>query len=119
MDIFKPFKDKIKKDFTEFVKKKFNEFKSEFIAMAKTLDVDKDGITDVSELESDFKVVVEGFSSVSDGTKKIVKAGSNFCQLAMCYYVVYGVGEKPSLKLEKLQSSNIEPDDNIQLISGN
>ena len=101
MDIFKPFKDKLKKNIVEFLKEKFEDFKREATAAARSLDLNNNGIKDVEEVVQDCEKIAQGVALIAAGA-------SSLAQLGMLYYTKFGsrfTVPKPTEKLAALEQA--------------
>ena len=101
MDIFKPFKDKLKKNIVEFLKEKFEDFKREATAAARSLDLNNDGIKDIEEVVQDCEKIAQGVALIAAGA-------SSLAQLGMLYYTKFGsrfTAPRPTEKLAALEQA--------------
>jgi len=97
--------DKIKERFVNDTKnwaiKQFEQFKKEFLDMASTLDLDKDGVKDMKEIEEDLNAIRAGLSGAYKSLAGMQPHVSNLLNLAGIYYLKFGP-QKPSVTVAQL-----------------
>lgn len=104
MDIFKPFKDRIKKDVTKFAQEKFSDIKDEFLSMAKSLDLDSNGVKDPEQVLGDFSLLKVGcleFKGAFVVVHDVVKEGDKEKKILNSFHLDFKQTRSGSAKVRK------------------
>lgn len=90
IDLLKPFKEKVKNDFVKFAKEKIEVAKEQFIAMAKALDLDNNGVKDPAQVGQDLAKAAAACKIIQGGVVLLSEAGRDLLALVMAYYIHFG-----------------------------